>query len=49
MQNNADGEALFRRECDSIGSLNIPKDVYYGIQTLRAAETFRVTGLSIAS
>ena len=47
MQNNADGEALFRRECDSIGSLNIPKDVYYGIQTLRAAENFRITGLSM--
>ena len=37
----------FRIEKDSIGEKNVPKDVYYGIQTLRAVENFPMTGLSL--
>lgn len=36
---------LYRKENDSIGSKNVPEDVYYGVQSLRAAENFRITGL----
>lgn len=36
-----------RTEKDSIGSKDIPEDVYYGVQSLRAAENFRITGLSM--
>lgn len=35
----------YRLENDSIGSKDIPNDVYYGVQSLRAAENFRITGL----
>lgn len=35
----------FRREKDSIGVKNVPENVYYGVQSLRAAENFRITGL----
>ena len=38
-------EINYRQEKDSIGSKQIPKDVYYGVQSLRAAENFRITGL----
>lgn len=34
----------FRTENDSIGSLQVPKDAYYGIQTLRAKKNFFITG-----
>ncbi len=37
----------FRVEKDSIGAKNVPENVYYGVQTLRAAENFRITGLSM--
>lgn len=37
----------YRTEKDSIGTRNIPEDVYYGVQTLRAAENFRITGLNM--
>lgn len=37
----------FRTEKDSIGAKNVPEDVYYGVQTLRAAENFQITGLSM--
>ena len=36
-----------RREKDSIGAKDIPGDVYYGIQTMRAAENFSITGLTM--
>lgn len=36
-----------RMEKDSIGSKEIPEDVYYGVQSLRAAENFRITGLTM--
>lgn len=37
----------FRIESDSIGSKDVPENVYYGVQSLRAAENFRITGLSM--
>ncbi len=33
-----------RTESDSIGSRQIPADAYYGVQSLRGAENFRITG-----
>lgn len=46
MKKNVDGMEC-RTENDSIGSKEIPEDVYYGVQSLRAAENFRITGLSM--
>ncbi|MBU3874338.1 aspartate ammonia-lyase [Faecalicatena sp. AGMB00832] len=46
MTKNIDGMEC-RTEKDSIGSKEIPEDVYYGVQSLRAAENFRITGLSM--
>jgi len=37
----------YRPEKDSIGEKNVPVEAYYGVQSLRAAENFRITGLSI--
>lgn len=37
----------YRSESDSIGSKNVPQSVYYGVQSLRAAENFHITGLSL--
>ena len=37
----------FRSEHDSIGNRNLPKDAYYGVQSLRAAENFHITGLTM--
>ena len=37
----------YRTENDSIGKKKVPEDVYYGVQSLRAAENFRITGLSM--
>ena len=34
----------YRIESDSIGSREIPVDAYYGVQSLRGAENFRLTG-----
>ena len=42
---NHNGE--FRSEHDSIGERAVPKDVYYGVQSLRAAENFHITGLTM--
>ena len=33
-----------RIESDSIGSRQVPKDAYYGVQSLRGKENFRITG-----
>ena len=33
-----------RKEHDFIGELEVPDDVYYGVQTLRAADNFQITG-----
>lgn len=40
-------EQEFRTEKDSIGTKNVPEDVYYGVQSLRAAENFHITGLNM--
>lgn len=37
----------YRMEKDSIGEMDVPEDVYYGVQSMRAAENFRITGLSM--
>lgn len=34
-----------RAEVDSLGEKQVPRDVYYGIQTLRAVENFPVSGI----
>lgn len=36
-----------RIEKDFLGSMEIPKEVYYGIQTMRAIENFPITGLKV--
>lgn len=37
----------YRSEHDSVGERSVPKDVYYGVQSLRAAENFPITGLAV--
>lgn len=39
--------APIRIESDSIGSLEVPSDAYYGVQSLRAHRNFRMTGLGL--
>ena len=34
-----------RTEVDSLGEKSVPKDAYYGIQTLRAVENFSISGI----
>lgn len=34
----------FRRESDLLGELLVPADAYYGVQTQRAIENFRISG-----
>ncbi|HSH66730.1 MAG TPA: lyase family protein, partial [Bacteroidia bacterium] len=38
-----------RKEHDFIGEKEIPNNVYYGVQTLRALENFNITGIKISS
>lgn len=40
-------ETKYRSEHDSVGERTLPKDVYYGVQSLRAAENFHITGLTM--
>ena len=42
-----DIQMRYRTETDSIGSREVPENAYYGIQSMRAAENFRMTGLHI--
>ena len=37
----------YRSEQDSIGTKEVPENVYYGVQSLRAAENFHITGLNM--
>lgn len=37
-----------RKEHDFLGELDIPNDLYYGIQTYRAKENFNITGIPIS-
>ncbi len=34
----------FRIERDALGEVRVPKDAYYGAETVRAVENFRITG-----
>ena len=36
-----------RIERDMVGSHEIPEDAYYGLQSLRAAENFKITGTGL--
>lgn len=36
-----------RIEKDSLGSMSVPPDAYYGVQTLRAVENFPITGARV--
>lgn len=40
--------STFRKEHDFLGEKDIPNEVYYGIQTLRALENFHITGIPIS-
>ena len=40
--------ASFRTEKDLLGTLEVPADAYYGIQTLRAVQNFRLTGVPLS-
>src|SRR5687768_2881051 len=35
----------FRKERDPLGELEVPAEAYYGVQTMRAVENFRISGL----
>ncbi len=37
-----------RKEHDLLGEREIPADAYYGVQTLRATENFRITGIPLS-
>ncbi|WP_297404453.1 aspartate ammonia-lyase [uncultured Cetobacterium sp.] len=37
----------FRIESDSIGSLQVPSEAYYGVQTLRGKNNFHITGYTV--
>ncbi|MGG4605794.1 aspartate ammonia-lyase [Paenalcaligenes sp. Me131] len=41
--------SLSRIEKDLLGTREIPADTYYGVQTLRAAENFNLTGITLAN
>src|SRR5690606_28425428 len=40
--------ASFRVEKDLLGTLEVPADAYYGIQTLRAVHNFHLSGVPLA-
>ena len=40
--------ASFRTEHDLLGSLDVPAEAYYGIQTLRAQQNFRLSGVPLS-
>lgn len=40
-------EKEFRIEHDFLGDKQVPKDAYYGVQTMRAIENFPITGYKI--
>jgi aspartate ammonia-lyase len=39
----------FRKESDLLGELNVPMDAYYGVQTQRAIENFKISGQLLSS
>ncbi len=38
----------FRKEHDFLGELEIPDDVYYGVQTMRAVENFKISNTTLS-
>ena len=36
----------FRIERDPLGDFQVPADAYYGVQTARAQENFRISGMT---
>ncbi len=43
------GFMAYRTECDFLGSLEVPADCYYGIETQRAILNFPITGVPISA
>ncbi len=39
--------AMFREEYDSLGMKEVPAQAYYGVQALRAAENFKISGTRV--
>jgi aspartate ammonia-lyase len=39
----------FRKESDLLGELNVPLDAYYGVQTQRAINNFKISGQLLSS
>lgn len=39
----------YRKETDLLGELNVPADAYYGVQTQRAIENFKISGQLLSS
>ena len=37
----------YRQESDSIGTLSVPQEAYYGVQSLRGRNNFQITGLRL--
>ncbi|MBW2412808.1 MAG: class II fumarate hydratase [Deltaproteobacteria bacterium] len=37
----------YRKEKDSMGTVNVPEDAYYGSQTQRAADNFPISGMTL--
>ena len=37
----------YRLESDSVGEKQVPKDAYYGVQSLRGMENFPITGRTL--
>jgi fumarate hydratase class II len=37
----------YREEKDSMGTVNVPQDAYYGSQTQRAADNFPISGMTL--
>jgi aspartate ammonia-lyase len=43
-----DSEEKFRREHDSLGEVAVPAAAYYGAQTARAVDNFRISGVKLS-
>lgn len=39
----------FRKESDLLGELNVPINAYYGVQTQRAINNFKISGQLLSS
>ena len=38
----------FRNESDLLGTLQVPQDAYYGVQTQRAIDNFKISGQTLS-